>query len=176
MPCTARLRWIGMALLLACAAVCPAYSTGLVVGEPAPAITLHTLDGQEIDTRELRGKVVIITFWATWCGPCRQELPLLSRYAAEHADEGLVVLGFSLDSPDDLDAVRAIARDLSFPVGLLGDPHVPGYGRIWHLPVNFTIDRAGRLTENGWLDRRPVWTEARLQTVVAPLLSAPQAK
>ncbi len=165
-----------MTLLLALAAAFPVYSKGLVVGEPAPPITLHTLDGRDIDTRALRGKVVIVTFWATWCGPCREELPLLSRYAADHSGDGLVVLGFSLDDPDDLDQVRAVSRNLSFPVGLLGDPHVPGYGRIWHLPVNFTIDRAGRLADNGWKDRTPAWTEDRLEAVVTPLLRAPQTK
>jgi thiol-disulfide isomerase/thioredoxin len=168
MSCTT-LRWIGT-LLLGFSVALPANSKGLVVGQPAPPITLHTLDGRDIDTRELLGKVVIVTFWATWCGPCRQELPLLSRYATEHASDGLVVLGFSLDTPDDLDEVRSVSRQLNFPVGLLGDPHVPGYGRIWHLPVNFTIDRAGRLAENGWQDRRPVWTEERLKAVVSPLL------
>jgi cytochrome c biogenesis protein CcmG/thiol:disulfide interchange protein DsbE len=153
-----------------------AQAKGLVVGSPAPEITLHTLDGRRISTQDLRGKVVIVTFWATWCGPCRQELPLLSRYAEEHADDGLVILGFSLDTPDELDAVRAVSRNLSFPVGLLGDPHVPGYGRIWHLPVNFTIDRDGRLVENGWRDRNPVWTPARLQAVVSPLLLKAEGK
>jgi thiol-disulfide isomerase/thioredoxin len=173
---SARANWIGLTLLLALATAFPALSKGLVVGEPAPPITLHTLDGRDIDTRTLRGKVVIVTFWATWCGPCRQELPLLSRYASEHAGDGLVVLGFSLDTPDDLGAVRAVSRNLHFPVGLLGDPHVPGYGRIWHLPVNFTIDRAGRLAENGWKDRTPVWTQERLDAVVTPLLRAQQSR
>jgi len=171
-----RISWHVLTLLLLIAAAFPAWSKGLVVGEPAPAITLHALDGRDIDTRALRGKVVIITFWATWCGPCRQELPLLSRYAAEHARDGLVVLAFSLDDADDLEQVRAVARNLNFPVGLLGDPHVPGYGRIWHLPVNFTIDRMGRLADNGWKDRSPVWTEERLQAVVAPLLAAPAGR
>lgn len=171
-----QVRHVAMTMLLALMATFPAHPKGLVVGEPAPPITLHALDGRDIDTRALRGKVVIVTFWATWCGPCRQELPLLSRYAAEHAHDGLVVLGFSLDDPEDLEQVRAVARDLSFPVGLLGDPHVPGYGRIWHLPVNFTIDRAGRLADNGWRDRMPVWTEERLKTVVTPLLATPRAE
>jgi peroxiredoxin len=143
----------------------------LVIGKTAPPIALNTLDGKQIDLRDLRGKVVILTFWATWCDPCREELPLLSRYAQEHAKQGLVVLGFSLDTPDDLAQVRAVANSLSFPVGLLGDPHVPGYGRIWHLPVSFTIDRDGRLVDDGWEDKDPAWTADRLDKVVTPLLA-----
>ncbi|RDI97363.1 TlpA family protein disulfide reductase [Dyella solisilvae] len=158
--------------LLAClvAPLNAAYANDLVVGAPAPPIALHTLDGKTIDLQALRGKVVIVTFWATWCEPCREELPLLSRYAREHADQGLVVLGFSLDAPEDLDKVRAVAGKLEFPVGLLGDPHVPGYGRIWRLPVSFTIDRSGRLVEDGWKERPPEWTAKRLERVVTPLL------
>ena len=144
----------------------------LELGKPAPAITLTTLDGQHIDTRDLRGKVVIVTFWATWCVPCREELPLLSHYAQQHENQGLVVLGFSLDTPDELPQVRKVANTLRFPVGLLGDAHVPGYGRIWHLPVSFVIGRDGKLVDNGWKDKNPVWTRERLQEVITPLLNA----
>ena len=166
------IRVLCLAALLFAAVPMPARANDLVVGQPAPAITLHTLDGREVSLAALRGKVVILTFWATWCAPCRAELPLLSRYAEAHAKDGLVVLGFSLDTPDELGEVRAVAKSLSFPVGLLGDPHVPGYGRIWHLPVSFTIDRHGVLVDDGWKDRQPEWTEARLQQIVAPLLAA----
>jgi len=148
-----------------------ASANSLIVGQPAPPIRLTRLDGKSIATQDLKGKVVIVTFWATWCGPCREELPLLSRYAQQHAGDGLVILGFSLDTPDELDQVRTISRNLSFPVGLLGDPHVPGYGRIWHLPVSFTIDRTGNLVDDGWKDSNPVWTAERLEHVVTPLLS-----
>lgn len=158
-----------MSLLLALWQL-PAHANDLVIGQPAPPITLTTLDGQQIATHDLRGKVVIVTFWATWCAPCRKELPLLSRYARQHAKDGLVVLGFSLDTPDELDKVRAVSRTLDFPVGLLGDPHVPGYGRVWRLPVSFTIDRYGRLVDDGWKDSTPEWTTLRLQRVVTPLL------
>lgn len=161
-----------VALLLSLAPAVRA--SGLVLGQAAPAITLTTLDGKQIATGDLRGKVVIVTFWATWCGPCREELPLLSRYAQNHASQGLVVLGFSLDTPDELAAVRAVAGTLSFPVGLLGDPHVPGYGRIWHLPVSFTLDREGRLADNGWNDDNPAWTSRRLDQIVTPLLNQPR--
>jgi peroxiredoxin len=163
--------WLALLLALLVAPSANARND-LVIGKPAPAITLTTLDGKHIDTRDLHGKVVILTFWATWCEPCREELPLLSRYAQRHAQRGLVVLGFSLDTPDELAQVRTVANTLSFPVGLLGDPHVPGYGRIWHLPVSFVIGRDGKLVDDGWKDEDPVWTRERLEKVVTPLLNA----
>jgi cytochrome c biogenesis protein CcmG/thiol:disulfide interchange protein DsbE len=142
------------------------------VGQPAPPATLVTLDGKRLSTPELTGHVVILTFWATWCVPCREELPLLSKYAAEHAAQGLSVLGFTLNTPDELDEVRAVARTLSFPVGFLGASSAPGYGRIWRIPVNFTIDRTGRLVDDGWKERHPEWTRERLARIVTPLLEA----
>ena len=147
------------------------HAAELKVGQPAPPLVLHTLDGRIIATPDLLGQVVVATFWATWCVPCREELPLLSAYAAQHAPQGLQVLGFSLDEPQNLPKVRTVASGLSFPVGLLGSPWVPVYGRIWRLPVSFVIDRTGRLIDNGWNDDSPEWTAQRLQRVVDPLLA-----
>ncbi len=147
-----------------------ARSNALRVGLPAPPATLVTLDGQHIATSELLGRVVILTFWATWCGPCRQELPLLSRYASEHSD-GLSVLGFSLDGPEDVHKVQAVAQSLHFPVGFLANASLPGYGRIWRIPVNFTIDRRGRLVDDGWKDKEATWTAERLDSIVTPLFA-----
>ncbi|WP_430390664.1 TlpA family protein disulfide reductase [Dyella sp. 20L07] len=155
-------------MLVLCAS--EAFANDLRVGQPAPGITLSTLDGRHISLDALRGKTVILTFWATWCEPCRDELPLLSQYAQEHAHDNLVVLGFSLDAPDSLTQVRQIASNLSFPTGLLGDPHVPGYGRIWRLPVSFVIDRQGLLVHDGWKDKQPEFTRERLERIVTPLL------
>ena len=148
-----------------------ARADGLHVGQPAPVAVLQALDGQTISTAALRGEVVILTFWATWCDPCRAELPVLSRFAADHAAQGLRVLGFCLDGPERLAQVRAVAATLSFPVGLLPSPWMPGYGRIWRIPVSFVIDRVGRLADNGWNDPHPAWTQERLQQVVGPLLA-----
>lgn len=142
----------------------------LEVGQPAPPLVLQTLDGHSIATHDLLGQVVIVTFWATWCDPCREELPLLSAYAERHTKQGLHVLGFSLDEPEDLPKVKKIAAGLSFPVGLLGNPWAGDYGRIWRIPVSFVIDRKGRLVDNGWNDEQPVWTNERLLKVVEPLL------
>lgn len=151
----------------------PAWGNSLHVGRPAPPVALLSLDGQHLDTATMKGQVVIVTFWATWCGACVQELPVLSEYARAHAAEGLRVVGVSLDTPDSLDAVRATAQQLSFPVGLLGDDRVAGYGRIWRLPVSFIIDRQGRLVDNGWDDAQPVLTKERLEQQVTPLLAQP---
>ena len=151
----------------------PAQANELTVGQAAPPLVLHALDGRDIATRDLRGQVVIATFWATWCGPCREELPLLSDYAERHADQGLQVLGFTLDGADALPKVRTVAAALRFPVGLLGSPWAGGYGRIWRVPVSFVIDRAGRLAYNGWEDENPGWTKERLAKVVDPLLLQP---
>jgi cytochrome c biogenesis protein CcmG/thiol:disulfide interchange protein DsbE len=147
-----------------------AEASSLAVGKPAPPLVLHTLDGRSIDSRDLLGKVVILTFWATWCEPCREELPLLSAYAARHAKQGLEVLGFSLDEADDLPAVPKVAAGLSFPVGLLGSAWAGDYGRMWRIPVSFNVGRDGMLVDNGWNDKEPVWTAERLERIVTPLL------
>jgi cytochrome c biogenesis protein CcmG/thiol:disulfide interchange protein DsbE len=132
---------------------------------------LHTLDGREITLQSLTDHVVILTFWATWCEPCREELPLLSRYAERHAKDGVAVLGFSLDEPENLPAVKRVAETLSFPVGLLGSAWAGGYGRMWRLPVSFVVNRDGTLAENGWDLQDPVMGAEHLTRIVDPLLA-----
>jgi cytochrome c biogenesis protein CcmG/thiol:disulfide interchange protein DsbE len=149
----------------------PARASSLKVGATAPAATLVTLDGKNISTESLHGQTVILTFWATWCEPCREELPLLSRYARDHRDQGLRVLAFSLDDPDRTAKVQAVADTLSFPVGLLERSQAEGYGRMWRVPVSFVIDREGLLRYDGWQAKQPVWTETSLNSVVTPLLA-----
>jgi Thiol-disulfide isomerase and thioredoxins len=162
----ARIALLVLGLLLSAAA-----TAGLRVGAPAPPLTLHTLNGKAIPLSSLRGDVVILTFWATWCGPCQQELPLLSRYARAHADQGLRVLAFSLDDPSNLPEVQQMAAKMPFPVGLLGSAYAGGYGRVWRLPVSFVIDRQGRLVYDGWEHDDSAWTDASLTQVVTPLLA-----
>lgn len=148
-----------------------AQANDLVVGNAAPPLILHTLDGKDIATNALTGKIVIATFWATYCDPCREELPLLSAYAAAHAARGLQVLGFCIDPPSNIVEVKRIAKTLSFPVGIMATPYAGGYGRIWRMPVSFVIDRSGRLVDNGWLDDNPIWTAERLHRIMDPLLA-----
>jgi cytochrome c biogenesis protein CcmG, thiol:disulfide interchange protein DsbE len=164
----ALLAWLALSGLLAPVS----RANDLHLGAAAPPAVLVTLDGRRIATADLAGQVVILTFWASWCVPCRDELPLLSAYAQAHAAQGLTVLAFSLDMPENLGRVREIARSYVFPSGLMAASSAPGYGRIWHIPVNFTIDRQGVLIDDGWKDKHPVWTAERLQRIVTPLLTA----
>jgi thiol-disulfide isomerase/thioredoxin len=164
------MRFRAFFLMLAFGLASPVLASDLVVGRTAPAITLHTLDGAEIGTESLRGKVVILNFWATWCVPCREEMPLLSDYASRHAGEGVVVLGFSLDNPNAMAQVRKISANFGFPVGLLGSAWAGGYGRMWRLPVSFVIDREGILRHDGWTDDQQPLTQESLEKIVTPLL------
>ncbi|MBI1422346.1 MAG: redoxin domain-containing protein [Gammaproteobacteria bacterium] len=148
----------------------PAQANELVLGAPAPPVELVTLNGQHISTHDLLGHTVILTFWATWCEPCQRELPLLSRYASQHANDGLTVLGLSLDAPEDIARVRVVARQFNFPTGLLAQSSAPGYGRIWRIPVSFVIDAQGRLRYNGWQADQAAWTTSSLHQIVDPIL------
>lgn len=73
-------------------------AAALTVGDPPPAIGLPDLDGREVDLAELRGKVVLVDFWASWCGPCREEMPVLQALHEKHVGEGLVIIGVNIDS------------------------------------------------------------------------------
>ena len=149
-----------------------AQANDLHVGAKAPTATLVTLAGDKISTADLVGQVVILTFWATYCEPCREELPLLSRYFEAYESKGLRVVGITLDPPEDLAAVQKVAQTLRFPSGLLANASCPGYGRIWRLPVSFVIGRDGQLVLDGWKEKQPALTAQRLAQVVTPLLDS----
>ncbi len=106
---------------------------------------LQDHNGQDVDFESLRGKVVLLNFWATWCGPCKIEVPWFVEFAEQYAHEGLVVLGLSVD--DTVDKIRAFADqyDVNYPmlVGLGREDFQEAYGPIWGVPMTFFIDREG---------------------------------
>jgi peroxiredoxin len=112
------------------------------VGHPAPDITATTLDGETFTLSELRGKPVVLNFWATWCPPCRAELPELQA-AAERYDGEVVIAGVNQSEPAD--AVRAFASQLglNFVVPLDADGAVSRLYGVRSLPTTFFIDRQG---------------------------------
>jgi len=139
------------------------------LGAPAPDFSITPLSGPTLSSADLRGKVVILNFWATWCQPCRTEMPAFEAYYKAHQKEGLEILAVSQDEAS-LDAkVSALASALSFPVALARKCHTEGFGRIWQLPISFVIDREGRLRADG--SQKPIiFDEAKLDQLVSPLL------
>lgn len=127
--------------LLAALAVSPACAVG--VGEPAPALSARDFSGQDLGLAQLRGRVVYVDFWASWCPPCLQSLPRYESLWRELEPQGFTVVGVNLDREKTL-ALRALARTgASFPV--LADP-----GGRWAaafalpaMPSGYVIDRRG---------------------------------
>lgn len=150
-------KWLLSALLLgACATTSQG---GGLVGQPAPAFSLPALTSTAAGTAEpisfappaagaappVTLPITLIDFWASWCGPCREELPELQKLEAEYAPRGVRFLTVNLDS--DADEARAMAQrlGLSLPVALDADKRVANAYKLPTMPTSVVIDRAGRV-------------------------------
>jgi thiol-disulfide isomerase/thioredoxin len=113
-------------------------------GHRAPRYDVTTLDGARLTSDALRGKVVLVNFWATWCAPCRAEMPLLERMYERHRAAGLVIVGLSVDR-GSARSVRAFLRDrgVTYPVAVVGPDADRAFGGVRGYPTSFLIDRAG---------------------------------
>jgi peroxiredoxin len=117
-------------------------------GKAAPAWELKDLDGKTVHSSDFKGKVVILDFWATWCPPCRAELPSFVALQKKYQDKGLTVVGMSVDK-GSVDDVKAFAKQqgLNYPV-VLADAKIAGaFGGIEGIPTTFIIDRNGHIVK-----------------------------
>jgi peroxiredoxin len=112
---------------------------------PAPDFTLRTMGGPNLRLAEQRGQVVMVNFWATWCGPCRQEMPHLNRLYEKYRSAGFVLLGVNVD--DDVRNATEVAGKLrvTFPVLLDTDKKVSRLYDMSSMPSTIVIDREGRV-------------------------------
>ncbi len=113
--------------------------------EAAPAMTLKDIDGREVSLSDYEGQVVLLNFWATWCGPCKIEMPWFVEFQRKYKDQGFTVLAVSLD--EELDGVKPFAEEykLNFPVLLGSDEVADKFGGIVALPTTMIIDKQGRI-------------------------------
>ena len=141
-------RLLGVSRLLVAAllagaagAAVPAVSTSAA----APDFTLRALDGPNVRLQELRGRVVLVNFWATWCGPCRQEMPHLNRLYEKYRGSGFQLLGVNID--EDARAATELAAKLGvkFPVLLDTDKKVSRLYDMSAMPATIVIDRDGKV-------------------------------
>lgn len=156
------------AMLLACALFAQRV-LALDEGKPAPRLTGKTIAGDGFDLPAGTGRVWIINFWATWCTPCREEMPAIDAYYKKYKTRGLEVVAISMDDAGDAVAVREVAKSFSFPIALKSEAQFKGLGRIWRMPSTFVIDRQGILRKNGSVGD-PKVDLPLLESLVTPLL------
>lgn len=148
------------------------------VGSAAPAFSLKDLKGATVTMAQQAGKVVIVNFWATWCGPCKAEMPILMKLQQVHGPAGLVVLGVSMDEEGasvitpwlqkNKFVVDGKQTPMNFPI-LIGTPEVStAFGEVAALPATFIIDRKGKIVQriDGVVEFKDV------DRTVKPLLAA----
>jgi cytochrome c biogenesis protein CcmG/thiol:disulfide interchange protein DsbE len=114
--------------------------------KPAPDFALKDGEGRDVRLSDFRGKVVLLNFWATWCGPCKIEMPWFVDFQRKYKDRGFSVVAVSLDE-EGWDVVRPFAEDLklNFPVLLGNDELAERFGGIQALPTTLIIDKEGRV-------------------------------
>jgi cytochrome c biogenesis protein CcmG, thiol:disulfide interchange protein DsbE len=119
----------------------------VAVGAPVPAYAAQTLDGTPVALADLKGRVVLLNIWATWCTPCRQEMPALDTLHTRYTGKGLTVVGVSIDEPQTRDRIAGFAQDLGAHYTLWHDPddRVSSTFLAIGVPASYLIGRDGTL-------------------------------
>ncbi len=143
------MKHLRLCLLLALTLTLPVQAAGQDPDEkvPAPQFRLTTLQGAPASLSDYRGQVILLNFWATWCGPCRKEMPSMERLWQTYRDQGLVILAIATDNGGE-SRIRNFAHrlGLSFPILLDPDSQASDRYQVSGIPVSFLIDRQGRIT------------------------------
>ncbi len=148
-------------------------SDDLSHGDPLPAISVTDADGRVWTNSDLEGRLVVLNFWATWCPPCREEMPILSEMQERYGDEGLTVIGISVDE-EGWEVVRPFIDDMSlnFPVAVADAAIERGFGPVTSLPTTYFAHRDGTVHSK----QVGSMTSARLTGIIEGLLERdPQA-
>jgi cytochrome c biogenesis protein CcmG, thiol:disulfide interchange protein DsbE len=135
------------------------------IGSSAPSLVVTALDGQTFDFGKLHGKVVLVNYWATWCAPCKKEMPILDSFYRRYHERGLEVIGISADRPQDFAKMRKMSNSLAYPTATISQITDNGFGPPEGFPLTYVVDGRGIIRDK-FIDVR----EQLLREVVLPLL------
>jgi len=121
----------------------PAWAAAPKVGAPAPSLIVRDLAGQELDLTKAAGRLLIVNIWATWCPPCRAEMPMLNAFYLDRKGQGVALVGVSADRSRDKDEVRRVMAQFSYPAALLSEAKVDRLDDPRVLPMTYVVDKAG---------------------------------
>jgi peroxiredoxin len=159
--------WRSAAVMaLAVWAMAAAAQSAPKIGQPAPDFTVTTFGGHTVKLADLKGDVIILNFWATWCGPCRIELPLLEAYFRIYNKYGFQVLAVATEDSVPDDKLKPLAAQLTIPlVKRMKGP----YHDLDAVPTNYIIDRSGKLV----YAKAAAFNLDSLNAIIIPLLNEP---
>jgi len=139
------MRFFAASLLLCLATAVSPAGANVTPQSPAPDFTLKGIDGRNLRLQEQRGQVVLVNFWATWCGPCRQEMPHLNRLYDKYRASGFTLLAVNIDDDPRTAIATAAKMGLRFPVLLDTDKTVSKRYALGSMPATVLIDRDGKV-------------------------------
>lgn len=155
------------AMLIGAATLHAAASARVKIGDPAPNFTMRTLDGSKVTLADLRGQVIVLNFWATWCGPCKRELPVLDAFYRAAQPHGLRVFAVTTENSVPLSRLEPLTKLLAITtIRKISGPYAPIDGAV---PTNFVIDRQGVVR----YAKAAAFDLDALNATLVPLLNAP---
>ena len=152
-------------------------SSTALMNHPAPDFVLQSLDGTTVHLSDYRGRAVVLNFWATWCAPCKIEMPWFVELQKQYGPQGLQLLGVAMDdaSPSDI-ADFAKEMGVNYPI-LIGKETVgQAYGGVPFMPETFYIDRNGKIVENAFGLKGKSEIEDNMKKIIASVAVAQEPK
>lgn len=138
-------------------------------GKTAPAFTLSTVDGKQVSLADYKGRPVLVNFWATWCAPCKIEMPWFEELRKQYAGQGFEILGITADVDAGKDVIAKSAQKIgvTYPILLSTDKVQDAYGGVEYLPMSFYVDRDGKVVEatTGLSSKNEI--EANIKKIIA---------
>lgn len=164
---------VGMAGLLW--VLCGVTAQALEIGDTVPSYRFPLQGGGEVTAGTQRQHVTLLHFWASWCVPCREEMPRLEALYQRYHGQGLDIVAINMDQPQDRPAAKAMMSHYHFPWALAQQSDDAGFGRIWRLPLSILIDRQGKIRQNAWAaDDDHGLSQTQLTAQVVPLMTMTQ--